>query len=59
MGRIVLYQLLAVLCITVIAYLISAQTAAISALFGGLCCAVPNALFVLRLSVKGRDLSTR
>lgn len=51
MARIVMLQFSATFVIAIIAALISGQAAGISALLGGLCYAVPNALFALRLYV--------
>jgi ATP synthase protein I len=49
MARIVTLQFCATFILAVIAALIGGQAAGISALLGGLCYAVPNALFALRL----------
>ena len=49
MARIVLLQLCATLVIAMVAAASSGPAAGISALLGGLCCVLPNALFALRL----------
>jgi ATP synthase protein I len=49
MARIVTLQFCATFILAIIAALIGGQAAGISALLGGLCYAVPNALFALRL----------
>ncbi|MBY0572397.1 MAG: ATP synthase subunit I, partial [Undibacterium sp.] len=49
MARIVLLQFAAALLVALIALIISGISSGISALFGGLCCAIPNAFFALRL----------
>jgi len=49
MARIVTLQFCAALNLAIIALLFGGQAAGISALLGGLCCALPNALFALRL----------
>lgn len=49
MARVVVLQFCATFILAIIAALISGQTAGISALLGGFCCAFPNALFALRL----------
>jgi len=49
MARIVMLQFCAALILAIIALLLGGQAAGISALLGGLCCALPNALFALRL----------
>jgi len=49
MARIVMVQFCATCLLAIIATLVSGQAAGISALLGGLCCALPNALFALRL----------
>ena len=49
MVRIVMLQIAAAFLIAIIAALMSTYAAGISALLGGLCCALPNALFALRL----------
>lgn len=51
MARIVLLQMAAVLIVALVAASLSGFSAGISALFGGLCCAVPNAFFALRLYI--------
>jgi ATP synthase protein I len=51
MTRIVLLQLAAALVVALIAGLVSGIAAGISALLGGLCCAIPNSLFALRLNM--------
>ncbi|MBR7783446.1 MULTISPECIES: ATP synthase subunit I [Undibacterium] len=51
MARIVLLQLATALIVAVLAGLVSDTSAAYSALAGGVCCAVPNAFFALRLYV--------
>lgn len=54
MFRLVLIQLASTLVAAVIAGLIGGYPAFFSALFGGLCCVVPNGLFALRLLVGER-----
>ncbi|MDO8652550.1 MAG: ATP synthase subunit I [Undibacterium sp.] len=54
MTRIVLLQLTAALVVALIASLVSGIPAGISALLGGLCCAIPNSLFALRLSTSAQ-----
>ena len=54
MAQIVLMQLAVTILVTLIAALIGGVSAALSALFGGLCCAVPNALFAVRLFMAAR-----
>ena len=49
MLRVVLTQLAATLVVSLIAALLGGVAAAISAMIGGLCCVVPNAVFALRL----------
>jgi ATP synthase protein I len=49
MLRVVLTQLAATLVVSMIAWLLGGLAAALSALMGGLCCVVPNAVFALRL----------
>lgn len=49
MLRVVLTQLAATLVVGIIAGALGGMTAALSALMGGLCCVVPNAVFALRL----------
>ena len=51
MARSVMVQFCATFILAVIATLVSGRAAGISALLGGLCCAIPNALFALRLYV--------
>jgi ATP synthase protein I len=51
MRRLVLLQFTATLVASVIAGLLAGQAALFSTLLGGLCCAVPNALFALRLYI--------
>jgi ATP synthase protein I len=50
MLRLVFFQLAVTLVVAVLAGLIAGPDAAWSALFGGLCCVVPNGLFALRLN---------
>ena len=54
MARVVLLQLVAALVVALIAAMVSGVAAGISALFGGLCCAVPNSLFALRLTMSAK-----
>jgi ATP synthase protein I len=54
MARIVLLQLAAALVTALLAALIAGHVAAISALCGGLSCAIPNALFAARLYVSAK-----
>lgn len=49
MLRLVLTQLATTLATALVAAMIGGGHAGISALFGGLCCVVPNGLFALRL----------
>jgi len=51
MLRIVIIQFCATVILGIAIGLIGGQAAGISALAGGLCCAIPNALFALRLFV--------
>ena len=51
MLRLVLTQLAMTLFATAVAGLIGGKHALLSALLGGLCCVVPNALFALRLFI--------
>lgn len=51
MLRLVLIQLACTLVAAVVAGLVGGVSAFLSAVFGGLCCVVPNALFALRLFV--------
>jgi ATP synthase protein I len=54
MAQIVLLQLAATVIVALVAALIGGTQAAISGLLGGLCCAVPNALFAVRLYFSAR-----
>lgn len=54
MLRLVLIQLATTLVAAVVAGLIGGFNAFLSALLGGLCCVVPNALFALRLLIGAR-----
>lgn len=54
MARIVLLQFAAALVVALVASLVSGLPAGISALLGGLCCAIPNAFFALRLVASAR-----
>jgi ATP synthase protein I len=54
MARIVLLQLAAAFIVALVAGLMSGLSAGLSALFGGLCCAIPNAVFALRLFVDAK-----
>lgn len=54
MARIVLLQLAAALISAMIAGAIAGLSAGISALTGGLCCAIPNALFAVRVFFDAR-----
>ncbi|MBI3286216.1 MAG: ATP synthase subunit I [Burkholderiales bacterium] len=54
MARIVLLQLAAALVVAVLAGVLGGLSSALSALFGGLCCALPNAFFALRLTMSAR-----
>ncbi len=51
MARIILLQLLTTMVVALIALLIGGAAAGVSALLGGLSCALPNALFAVRLYV--------
>jgi ATP synthase protein I len=51
MARVVALQFVAALIIALFAFLLSGTNAGVSALFGGLCCAIPNGLFAVRLYV--------
>lgn len=54
MARLVLLQFATALIVTLLALLVSGLSSGISALFGGLCCAIPNAFFALRLAMSVR-----
>lgn len=54
MAQIVLIQLAVAILVTLIAALAGGVSTAISALLGGLCCVVPNALFAVRLFMAAR-----
>lgn len=54
MQRVVLLQFAATVVTALIAGAIAGEAALISALLGGLCCVVPNALFAWRLYVNAR-----
>lgn len=54
MLRIVLLQFAATVLSCLVAGLIGGKHALFSALLGGLCCAVPNALFALRLHISAQ-----
>jgi ATP synthase protein I len=54
MLRIVSLQLMATVVAGVIAALLGGRPAMFSAVFGGLCCVVPNTLFALRLFANAR-----
>lgn len=49
MARIILLQFAAAFIAALVALLVSGLSSGISALLGGLCCALPNAFFALRL----------
>ena len=49
MARLVLLQLAAAFIVALIAALVGGFSSGLSALFGGLSCAIPNAFFALRL----------
>lgn len=49
MARTVMLQFSVAFLIAIVAALVSGKAAGLSALFGGLCCALPNALFALSL----------
>ncbi len=49
MARLILLQLAAAFVVALVAVLLSGLPAGISALLGGLSCAIPNALFAMRL----------
>ena len=49
MLRVVLLQFAATLVVALIAGVMGGTSAALSAVLGGLCCVVPNALFAMRL----------
>jgi ATP synthase protein I len=51
MARIVLLQLATAFIVALVAGLMFGLSSGLSALFGGLCCAIPNAVFALRLSI--------
>jgi len=53
MFRVVLVQVLATLFVAAIAATISGGRAALTALFGGLACAIPNGMFALNLALLG------
>jgi len=54
MAHIILMQLLAAIVVALIALLVGGEAAGISALLGGLSCAIPNALFAVRLHMNTR-----
>jgi ATP synthase protein I len=54
MARIILLQFAAALIAALVALIASGTSSGISALFGGLCCAIPNAFFALRLLSSAR-----
>jgi len=54
MLRIVLLQLSTTVVVSLIAGIFGGRHALVSALFGGLCCVVPNGLFALRLFANGQ-----
>lgn len=54
MARVVFLQFLTTFVVAGLAWLVSGRMAAVSALLGGLACAVPNGLFALRLVLAGR-----
>ena len=54
MARIVLLQLATAIIAALIAFLLFGIPAGLSALFGGLSCALPNAFFALRLAMSVR-----
>ena len=51
MARIILLQLVAAFLVALIALLVGGVIAGISALLGGFCCILPNALFAFRLQL--------
>lgn len=57
MARIILLQFAAALIVALVASLVSGLPAGLSALLGGLCCAIPNAFFALRLLSSARKPS--
>lgn len=54
MARIVLLQLATAFIVALVALFLSGFSSAVSALFGGLCCALPNAVFALRLNIDAK-----
>ena len=54
MARIILLQFAAAFLVALVASIVSGLPAGISALLGGLCCAIPNAFFALRLLSSAR-----
>jgi ATP synthase protein I len=54
MARLILLQFAAAFIVAMVALLVSGLTSGISALLGGLCCAIPNAFFALRLFISAR-----
>ena len=54
MARIVLLQMVAALVVALLAGVFGTISLAFSALLGGLCCAIPNAFFALRLTMSAR-----
>ncbi len=54
MARIILLQFAAAVIVALVASLVSGLPAGLSALLGGLCCAIPNAFFALRLLSSAR-----
>lgn len=57
MRRLVILQLVTTLAVAGIAGLIGGMAALWSALLGGLCCVVPNALFALRLFANAQKVA--
>ena len=56
MARIIWSQLLATLAVAIISALVGGKAAGFSAMLGGLCCTVPNALFAVRLYLSANKL---
>ncbi|MDO8179718.1 MAG: ATP synthase subunit I [Undibacterium sp.] len=54
MARMVLLQFAAALVVALVAVFVSGLSSGISALLGGLSCAIPNALFALRLNASAK-----
>jgi ATP synthase protein I len=56
MARIILLQFAVAFIVSLAALMLSGIPAGLSALFGGICCALPNAFFAFRLFVSAKKL---